>query len=123
MDIAKENERQIEEAIVGHDARNSSLRRLLLNKNVDTKMSRPIDLHFWVASPADAEALADALRSRGMAILAQRKAATADAGLPWNVEARIEQSVELTIGSQFTEELVRLAIAHNGRYDGWGTQI
>ncbi len=117
------NEQQIQEAIAGHESRNASLKRLLLEKNVDLNGSRLIDFHFWAACSADAEALADALRSQGFTILVQRRAATPDDALPWNVEAQAAQSVDLIAGPDFTEGLVRLANAHNGRYDGWGTLV
>jgi Regulator of ribonuclease activity B len=123
MDTDKTNEQQIREALAGHDARNASLKNLLLDKKVDIHGVRPIDFHFWVASSLDAEALADALRSQGFTILVQRRAATPDVALPWNVEAQAAQSVELTARRDFTEGLVRLAVEHNGRYDGWGTLL
>jgi len=118
-----ENEQQIQEAIAGHENRNASLKSLLLDKKVDINTERPIDFHFWAASSGDAEALAEALRSQGFRILAQRRANTLDSALPWNVEAQASQSVELTIRRDFTESLVRLAGSHNSRYDGWGTLL
>jgi regulator of RNase E activity RraB len=121
--MTEANEHKIREAISGHNARNASLKQSLLAKNVDINRLRFIDLHFWVASRVDAEDLANSLRSRGLTILVQRRAATADETLPWNIEAQVTQSVDLTIAPEFTEELVRLANSHNGRYDGWGTQI
>lgn len=83
---------------------------------MDINGLRPIDFHFWAASSEDAEALAEALRSQGFTILVQRRAATPDAAMPWNVEAQASQSVDLTLRRDFTEGLVRLANAHNSRY-------
>jgi regulator of ribonuclease activity B len=117
------NEQQIQDAVAGHEGRNASLKRLLLEKKVDTDGPRAIDFHFWAASSADAEDLANALRSQGFTILVQRRAATPSASLPWNVEAQAVQSVELTIRRDFTDGLVRLANRHNSRYDGCGTLL
>jgi hypothetical protein len=117
------NEQEIQAAIAGHENRNATLRRLLLEKKVDVSRPRPIDFHFWAASSADADALADALRWQGFTILVQQKANTPDPALPWNIEAQASQSVEFTIRRDFTESLVRLAGSHNSRYDGWGTLL
>ena len=113
----------IREAIAGHEARNALLRETLIQKQVDPKESRPIECHFWVGGKDDAMALADALRTRGFRILVERKAVTPDPILSWNVEAEVIQSVDVTITRELTDELVRLAAAHKGRYDGWGTRI
>lgn len=118
-----DSEKEIQEAIEGHDRRNVSLKQLLLDKKVDIRETRPIDLHFWAASSSDAQGLADVLRTQGFTILVQRRAVVEDTTLPWNIEAQIAQSIDLTVRHEFTEELVRLAITHNARYDGWGTQI
>jgi regulator of RNase E activity RraB len=90
---------------------------------VDLSESRTIDCHFWSASEADAEALGIALSFRGFMITVKQRASNLDAALPWNLEVRIKQSVDLTVRPEFTEDLVTLADAHNSRYDGWGTSI
>jgi regulator of RNase E activity RraB len=41
----------------------------------------------------------------------------------WNIETGINQSIELTMRPEFTDEVVRLADSHSAEYDGWGTSI
>ena len=118
-----EIELRIQKTIAGHNARNASLKQLLIERNVDICSPRPIDFHFYVASQTDADRLVNALRLRGLTILVNRRAARPNPDLPWNVEAQVAQSVELTIQPEFTEDLVRLAESYNGTYDGWGTLI
>ena len=117
------NELDVQEAVSGHAARNAQLQEALRKKRVDIKSSRPIDCHFWAGSRKAAQELAQALRSRGFTILVQRKAATPSVDFPWNVEARVIQSVDLTTRPEFTDELVRLAFSHHSVYDGWGTSL
>lgn len=117
------SEREIQAAIAGHEARNASLKQVLAHRKTDLRESHQIECHFWAATKQDAKSLADALRSKGFAILAQQEATTPDADLPWNIEAVVTQSIDLTLRRDFTDELVRLADRHNGRYDGWGTAI
>jgi regulator of ribonuclease activity B len=117
------SETQIEEAISGHEARNTALRRVFIEKGADFGEPRLIECHFWAWSKEDAADLAERLTIRGFRILAQRPAATPNDPRLWNVEAEIHQSIELTLRREFTDELVRVAAAHSGRYDGWGTRL
>jgi Regulator of ribonuclease activity B len=117
------SEIQIEEAISGHEARNTGLRRVFIAKGVDFGEPRLIECHFWTWRKEDAVGLAEALTTRGFRILAQRPAASSNDPFLWNVEAGIEQSIELTLRREFTDELVRVAAVHSGRYDGWGTHV
>ena len=117
------SETQIEEAISGHEARNTGLRRVFIEKGVDFGEPRLIECHFWTWSKEDAAGLVGALSTRGFRILAQRPAASSNDPCLWNVEAAIEQSIELTLRREFTDELVRAAAAHSGRYDGWGARV
>lgn len=116
-------EQQIQESIEAHQARNAELKQLLVNRGVDLRIPRAIDCHFWAGSMREARALAHALRSRGFSIVAQRRAATMDSAFPWNVEAQVVQSVDLTVRREFSDDLVRLAHVYNSVYDGWGTSI
>jgi hypothetical protein len=116
------DENQIQEAIVGHQARNVSLKQLLVEKGVDLKEPRPIDCHFYAKSQRDAEALAKALQTRGFKVLVNRQSAGRESHL-WNIEAEVVQSVDLTTRREFIDELVRLANANNSEHDGWGTSV
>jgi Regulator of ribonuclease activity B len=117
------SESQIEEAISGHEARNAGLRRVFTEKGINLAESRLIECHFWAWSKEDAAGLAEALTTRGFRILTQSPAASSNDPSLWNVEAGIKQSIELTLRREFTDELVRVASDHSGRYDGWGTCV
>jgi hypothetical protein len=117
------SESQIEEAISGHESRNAHLRRVFIEKAVDFALPRLIECHFWTRSKEDAARLSEALATRGFRILAQRPASSATDPSLWNVEAGINQSIELTLRREFTDELVRVSAKHSGKYDGWGTSI
>src|SRR5713226_2456813 len=117
------SETEIEAIIQGHESRNAALRQTLIEKGVDLGEPRTIECHFWSWSPANAASLAEDLTSRGFEILVQRSAGSARDPQLWNVEAAIKQSAELTLRSEFTDELVRIAAAHFGKYDGWGTRV
>lgn len=116
------DEDQIQEAIAGHQARNLSLKQLLVERGVDLKEPRPIECHFYSRSERDAQALAEALRSRGFEILVNQKSVGPTSDL-WNIEAAIVQSVDLTTRREFIDELVRLANTYDSEHDGWGTSV
>jgi len=116
-------EQGIEEAISGHVARNAALRQMFLEKGIDLGHPRLVECHFWTWSRESADGLGESLKRRGFAILVQRPAALADDPSRWNLEAGVEQSIELTMRCEFTDELVRLADSFQGCYDGWGTSI
>ncbi len=113
----------IEEIISNHEARDASLCRVFLEKNIDLTDARIIECHFWTWSREDAAKLGEALKSRGFEILVQRPAAIAGDPDRWNVEAAVRQSINLTMRREFIDELVRLADSHDGLYDGWGTRV
>lgn len=117
------NESQIEEEISGHEARNAALRRVFVEKGVDFGEARLVECHFWTWCKEDAAGLAKALLNRGFLILSQGLAASSNDPSLWSVEAGIKQSIDLTLRREFTDELVRVAAEHSGRYDGWGTSI
>ena len=116
-------ETQIQDFISSHVARNSDLYRLFMDKKADLTEARLIECHFWTWSKTDAEALARELERRGFDILRSNSAASSEDPHLWNLEAIVKQSISLTVRREFTEELVRLADLHGGRYDGWGTSI
>lgn len=113
----------IEEIISNHEARDASLRRVFLEKNVDLTDARTIECHFWTWSRESAARLGEALKSRGFEILVQHPAAIAGDPDRWNLEAAIRQSIDLTMRREFIDELVRLSDSCGGLYDGWGTRI
>lgn len=117
------SETEIEAIIQGHESRNAALRQTLIEKGVDLGEPRAIECHFWSWSQANAASLAEDLTRRGFEILAQRLARSSRDPELWNVEAEIKQSAELTLRREFTDELVRIAAAHFGKYDGWGTRL
>jgi len=94
-----------------------------MDKGADFAEVRLIECHFWAWSEVDATGLAVALVLRGFHILVQRSAASLGDPALWNVEAGIEQSIDLTLSRDFTDELVRVAASHSGQYDGWGTTV
>jgi regulator of RNase E activity RraB len=119
----KHVEAEIEKVIAGHAARNAALRKVFVEKGIDFGEPRLIECHFWTWDGDDAENLALALVARGFRILARGSAATPSDPLLRNVEVGIEQSIELTLRPEFTDDLVRVASSHEGVYDGWGTRI
>lgn len=82
-----------------------------------------IECHFWAWSEENAASLATDLIRRGFDILTQRSAGSTEDPALWNIEAVIKQSITLTLRREFTDELVRIAASHFGRYDGWGTSL
>lgn len=117
------NESQIEEAISGHEARNAALRLVFVEKGVDLGEARQVECHFWTWNKEDAARLCEALVERGFLILSTGPSASSNDPFLWNVEAGVKQSIELTLRREFTDELVRIAAEHSGRYDGWGTCV
>jgi Regulator of ribonuclease activity B len=116
-------ETELQAIIRGHESRNDALRQTLVDKEVDLGEHRTIECHFWSWSEGNAASLAQDLANKGFEILAQRSARSSRDPELWNVEAAIKQSIELTLRREFTDELVRTAAAHFGKYDGWGTQL
>ena len=114
---------KIDEMIEGHEARNKALRRVFIEKGLDLREPRLIECHFWTWSSQDADDIAKSLVALGFKILRQQQAASPRDPSLWNVEAGITQSIELTLRREFKDELVRLAAAYSGEYDGWGTAL
>ena len=117
------SESELEKVIEGHESRNAALRQTLVQRGVDFREPRTIECHFWTWSEKDAADLAQDLLRLGFKILVQRSAASSNDPSLWNVEAAIEQSIDLTMRREFTDELARAAANHYGRYDGWGTRL
>src|SRR5215472_17820633 len=114
------NEKELQQTILAHENRNSALLKLFLERNIDTRAPRDIDLHFWVSGEAGATALAESLSRSGFQVPVQRPTPSQDHSDLWNVEARIRQSIDLTIRREFISDVVRLADSHGGVFDGWG---
>jgi hypothetical protein len=112
-------ESQIEQAISDHDVRNAELRRGFIEKNVDLDEARTVEFHLWTWSKDDAAGLAKALEDRGfLVVLKHPEPSSSDPSL-CKIEATIKQSIELTLRHEFSDELVRVAAGHSGRYEGW----
>jgi Regulator of ribonuclease activity B len=114
---------ELETIIQGHKLRNAALRQMLVEKGVDLGETRRIECYFWCWSQANAASLAADLARRGFEIVSQGPARSSGDSELWNIEAAIEQSADLTLRREFTDELVRIASVHFGKYDGWGTQL
>ena len=78
---------------------------------------------FWVSGKESADLLAAALGRLGFRVKVNKQSVTVDQELPRNLEVAINQSIDLTLRHELTNELVRIAARFNGRYDGWGTAI
>jgi regulator of RNase E activity RraB len=117
------SEADIEEIIEGHESRNEALRQTLVAKGIDLGEPRVIECHFWAWSEENAASLAEDVVRQGFQILVRRPADSVKDPKLWNVEAAIKQSIELTLRREFTDELVRTAARHLGKYDGWGTSL
>lgn len=115
--------REIQKIISGHHARNASLRSVFLEKKVDLGQLWPIDCHFWTSSEEDAIDLGAVLKAQGFEILRQNPASSPTNSGRWNLETRVRQSIELTMRDEFTEHIAKIADAHKGVYDGWGTTV
>jgi hypothetical protein len=113
----------IDEAVAAHEGRNASLRRLFLEKQIALDLPSKIDLHFWVWGPANASAVAESLRTLNLEVPMLRPAGIQNDPERWNIEASVRQSIDLTMRREFITDLVRLAHAHGGVFDGWGTSV
>ena len=113
---------QIEQAVSDHDAKNAELRRGFIEKEVDLDETRTVEFHFRAWSKQYAAGLAKALEDRGFLVLSKSSSTSSSEPSFWNVVAIIKQSIELTLRHEFTDELVRVAAQHCGRYDGWDTR-
>lgn len=114
---------ELQKSVHAHEARNAALLKLFIDKNVDMRAPRDIDLHFWASGEASAASLAESLSRLGFEVPVRRPAPNADNGSVWNVEARVRQSIDLTMRREFITDLVRLADSHAGVFDGWGTLL
>ena len=113
----------VEEIVYGHEVRNAELRQVLASHGVKMDAPRTIECHFWTWSEQDNRQLAEALEARGFTILRRGPAAISENPPLWNLEAAVEQSVDLTIAREFVSDLARLADSYAGEYDGWGTKV
>ena len=114
---------KLQQSVRAHEARNATLTTLFVEKNVDMREPRDIDLHFWVSGEASAAALAESLSHLGFEIPVRRPAPDREHLDLWNVEARVRQSIDLTTRREFITDMVRLADSHGAVFDGWGTLL
>ena len=110
----------LKSVIAGHVARNRELCKLIESKGADLSAKRPIGLHFWADNEFAAHGLANALREHGWSKI---KLDPPEDNCVWNVEVQIEASVIEIVDLGLTEELARLAMDNQGKFDGWGTSI
>jgi regulator of RNase E activity RraB len=114
----------IESFVRGHSTRNEELRDKLAKRGIDLKVPRSIEHHFWAKTKRDAALLGNELYKRGYLLLTLAPATVSEGHEhKWNIEAGSRDSVEHASSDDLANELVRLADAFNGRYDGWGTSI
>lgn len=116
-------EEEIQGAISRHRSRNAELRQVLTAKGVSLTQERPVDVHFWAWDQSDAAVLARELYRRGYLVTAIARAAAEQDEERWNVEAGATIAPQKVLSDEFTEDLVRLAAAHDSAYDGWGTSV
>ena len=117
------SEAELEKIIDAHDARNSALRQIFVEKHVDLTEPRLIECHFWARNEKDSAALAQDLTRLGFTVTALGPANSSNNPDLWNIETAIQQSIELMIRREFTGELARAAARHSGKFDGWGTAL
>ena len=84
---------------------------------------RPVDVHFWAWDQTDAAVLARELYRRGYLVTVIARSTPDQDVEQWNVEAGAKVAPQKVLSDEFTEDLVRLAAAHNSAYDGWGTAV
>ena len=111
----------LENVIQAHHERNRELLRLIANKGADPSVPCAIDLHFWATNEENARGLSAALEARGYSPVSTNRA-VADLSL-WNVETHVQASPFSVASPAFVVDLVQLACAHGGEFDGWGTSI
>src|SRR3954463_2383591 len=120
---AQMNEAEIIKQIQAHQLRNQALLENLKSRGIDLREKRQIDCHFWSWDEMKMRALENELNTRGFRTL--RFGLARDRSDPElrNLESAIDQSVDLTVRPEFTDELVRLSAQFSAVYDGWGTSI
>jgi len=114
---------KLQQSVRAHEGRNAALRRVFLEKNIDTRAIRDIDLHFWAWGQADATALAESLGRLGFQVPTPQRFPKQDDPNLWNVEARVRQSIDLTMRPELISDLIKLADSHDAVFDGWGTLL
>lgn len=113
---------QLRAAVSGHKKRNLELIDVFVDKKVDLKEGRSVELHFWVPNKQDAAFLAKALYERTFLILALTPSEY-EGTRGWLVEAGAQKTILEMVSDEFTEEMVRLAADHSAEYGGWGTSV
>ena len=115
------NDIVIHKESVAHDARNVALLTALAKKGVDLQTMRPIDLFFHAVSESEAYQLGRALKVVEIEVVRTGPPSATDS--EWRLEARANLTPQEVAAGEYTRSLVRLAAAHNARYDGWGTEV
>ena len=114
------NESDIQRSIMGHEARNAELLKLISDRGEDLEAVRIIDCHFRSPSEERAGLLASALHLRGLSDIMSGPVEGSD---KWSVEGQIHASALAVADPTFTESFVRLAAQSSSEYDGWGTSL
>jgi regulator of RNase E activity RraB len=95
----------------------------LCENGIDITEERSIEFHFWAWDQTNAAVLARELYRRGYLVTEIARSSAVPDEERWNVEAGAKISPQKVLSEKFTEDLVRLAVAHECIYDGWGTAI
>jgi hypothetical protein len=115
------NDLEIQDQALAHDDRNRQILATLASKGVDLSSRRSIDLYFATGSQAHMLELMAALKANGLVDVRVNPATIA--GPKWTIEARTQAAPQDVATGQYTRSLVRLALAHEAVYDGWGTEV
>lgn len=116
-------EDEILESIAGHRQRNTQLRQVLSDKQVNLSEQRPTEVHFWAWSERDAAVLAQELYKKGFLVKHISPSPEPGDEKLWSIEAGAQVIPEEILGDEFTEGMVRLAARFDSVYDGWGTSV
>jgi regulator of RNase E activity RraB len=119
------SEDELLKRIAAHDARNKALLVTLSEHKVALDQPRGVEHHFYARGHRAAVMLAKTLYDQGFLVLVLNRAASGKhwEGDVWNVEAEMTSSPEVAASHETAERLSRLADAHSGEYDGWGTSV
>jgi len=114
-------QKDIEEAIRGHRARNVELLKTVAESGVDLQEPRSIDCFFWSGTEEGARSLAMELSREGyrqVAISPPNERTDL-----WSVQGQTTTTPAAISDPVTVAELVEMAARHSSDFDGWGTEI
>jgi regulator of RNase E activity RraB len=117
------SEAEFEKIIEAHEARNNALLQIFVDRRVDLTELRLIECHFWASNEKESTGLAHDLTRLGFAVTALQEVKFSNDPDLWYIEFAIQQSIELMMRREFTDELAHAAARHSGKFDGWGTTL